>query len=258
MRLTRHVAVVGLLLATGLGANEALAKCPEGEDAIHPTPTPGKKQYIIGYGSLMNEASKRIQAPNASDAVPVRVWGYERGFFHKTESVGFNMKTTFLGIKASEFEGFNAALYEIPAGEIRATDERENGYCRVLVNRDKITVLGTLPLPVKGIALAPKDGEIWIYESMDAQVADATDDIPIVQSYVDIFLEGCIDLEKKFGIDDFAKECITTTTWSDKWVNDRPQPRRPAKYFPKAKDVDKLLKDNIPKEFAAIKLDRSS
>ena len=51
---------------------------------------------------------------------------------------------------------------------------------------------------------------------------------PIVQSYVDIFLNGCFQIQDKFKINEFSDLCVQTTTgWSKSWVNDRVHARRP-------------------------------
>lgn len=58
---------------------------------------------------------------------------------------------------------------------------------------------------------------------------------PITQSYVDIFLGGCLDVSEAYGIEEFALECIRTTKgWSKYWINDRIMPRRPFEHQPQA------------------------
>jgi len=53
------------------------------------------------------------------------------------------------------------------------------------------------------------------------------EDHPIVQSYVDIFLSGCLQLQEQVLPDieaekDFPSRCIETTHgWSAHWKNDR-------------------------------------
>ncbi len=80
---------------------------------------------------------------------------------------------------------------------------------------------------------------------------------PIIQSYVDIFLRGCINIEEKFNIKDFAKNCVkSTTNWSTHWVNDRIFPRRPSFYEPQAARIDGLLKEILPIEFNKIKIEQ--
>lgn len=81
-----------------------------------------------------------------------------------------------------------------------------------------------------------------------------TPDFPIVQSYVDTFIRGCIQIEEKFKINNFAKDCIKSTgQWSTYWENDRVFPRRPSLYEPYARKIDTLLKEILPEEFKRIK-----
>jgi hypothetical protein len=81
---------------------------------------------------------------------------------------------------------------------------------------------------------------------------------PIVQSYVDIFISGCLELSQRvIGENtDFAEECVTTTAdWSSHWVNDRLYPRRPFIYQPKASKIDALLAKMVPDQFKQIKIE---
>ena len=83
-----------------------------------------------------------------------------------------------------------------------------------------------------------------------------TANYPIVQSYVDIFIRGCINIEDKFKIKHFAIDCIQSTDqWSNHWVNDRIFPRRPSFYEPYASRIDALLKENLPEQFDHIKIE---
>ena len=79
-------------------------------------------------------------------------------------------------------------------------------------------------------------------------------DYPIVQSYVDMFIRGCIQVEEKYKINDFAKDCIQSTgQWSEHWINDRIFPRRPSLYEPYAAKIDALLKKTLSEKFKHIK-----
>lgn len=44
-------------------------------------PEPGQPQYIVGYGSLMQDESRKRTSPQAGPAYPVEVAGYKRGWF---------------------------------------------------------------------------------------------------------------------------------------------------------------------------------
>jgi len=73
---------------------------------------------------------------------------------------------------------------------------------------------------------------------------------------VDIFLGGCLELEEKFELKEFAKQCVATSHgWSKHWVNDRIYPRRPFIHEPRAWKIDNLLHDTIPEYFEAITIE---
>ena len=67
------------------------------------------------------------------------------------------------------------------------------------------------------------------------------------------FLSGCIALETKYHLQDFAKQCVITThAWSKDWVNDRIFPRRPYIHQSNARKIDALLFQNVSKYFSQI------
>ena len=205
-----------------------------------------RPQYIIGYGSLMSETSKRKTEPNAGDNIPVKVTGYERGWFLKGSHAGF--MATYLGIKIKKNASMNAAVFNLTdPREIRGFDEREIGYCRFLVKHEAIHSLTKDKLP---------NGQYWIYIPKPDQVAEASEKYPIMQSYVDLLISGCLNLEKKYKLNGFAHECVTTTThWSKHWVNDRIHPRRAWSYEPNALVIDKILQEEVPDFFNCTKPD---
>jgi len=99
------------------------------------------------------------------------------------------------------------------------------------------------------------EGQARIYTNQPATIAPPSVNFPIVQSYVDIFVSGCLEQEQRFGLEGFARECIATThDWSPHWVNDRLYPRRPFIYQPKARQIDLLLSQQVPAFFAQVKL----
>ncbi|MFZ2168145.1 MAG: gamma-glutamylcyclotransferase family protein [Methylococcaceae bacterium] len=209
-------------------------------------PDSKKPQHIIGYGSLMQDESRKRSAPNADTAYPVRVNGYRRGWFAKGGSVGFD--TTYLGAVPDKAGKLNAVIYKINPDEIPAMDKREFIYCRLAVEPAGFTLLkqGT-PTP---------HGQVWIYVNKPESIATANTQYPIVQSYVDIFVSGCQEQEQRYALKNFAKECLAmTSNWSTAWVNDRLYPRRPFIYQPKAGQIDKLLKEQLPDYFQQIHIE---
>lgn len=220
--------------------------------ACHPSVEDDHAQFVVGYGSLMEEASKKRTSPNTGINHPVLVRGFRRAWNAAGSGPGYT--TTYLGVDApkspeqrkvsGEPEGeplMYAAIYrDMSTGGIAATDARETVYCRYPVAPDQIELLDGWALPTPS--------QVWIY----ALAPDGTGDVPtaqkpIVQSYVDIFLTGCLTLADQVNSQmypnlDFATQCIETTdSWSTHWVNDRLYPRRAFIYQPNASKIDTLL-----------------
>jgi len=228
-----------LVLAEGVSAEIA-------SDTCHPIPKAGIPQYVIGYGSLMDEASRQRSASGAAEAVPVRVQGFRRAWIARGASIGFS--TTFLGASIDSKSVMNAVLFPVVREpDIAIMDARENGYCRVQVSKNQIETLDLSAVP---------DGEIWLYATQQQNLASASAAYPIVQSYVDVFLAGCLQIEARFQLEGFARECVGSTHgWSKHWVNDRIYPRRPFIYQPKAGAIDRVLNKEIPAYFRAIRIE---
>lgn len=244
MRL-RHWAVCVLAMAV-VGASPVAAEdadrpaCADAIDASVP-------QYIVGYGSLMMRSSKLTTAPEAGRNLPVRVKGFRRGFFAKVGPYGG--KATMLGVVENGDAEMVAALYRMFDLENFLTqDARESVYCRQQVAPDAIEMLDGSNVPT--------DGQIWLYKLLPESVAAPSEAYPLVQSYVDLFLGGCIAMAAQVTVEgvDFAKECVRTTTdWSTHWVNDRIHPRRAYATVPLAAQIDELIDEMLPEAFAAIR-----
>jgi hypothetical protein len=205
-------------------------------DACHPDIDRGKPQFIVGYGSLMQAESRRRTAPEAGDGQPVMVTGYQRTWNFRGPSFS---PTTYLGLVPQADGRFNALVYSMqnPA-ELLATDARERGYCRSAVTPSEIEMLGVSNAPA---------GQVWIYTVQPERAQGPDNEFPIVQSYVDIFIGGCIEIGDAHGLPDFATDCVRTTHgWSAHWVNDRLMPRRPFEYQPLAGRIDGILQRTLP------------
>ncbi len=179
------------------------------------------QQYIFGYGSLIEQASRMRTSPAAMYVLPARVRGYVRGWWARTGAIGFT--TTFVGAIAEKSTSVNGVIYTVSEAELKASDEREQGYKRVDVTSNVEILSG---------GSAPKD-KVWIYindfKKGELEKSLPTPQFPIVQSYVDICLTGCLQIEQGFpDAGDFASEFITSTLkWSKYWENDRVHARRP-------------------------------
>ena len=84
------------------------------------------------------------------------------------------------------------------------------------------------------------------YPGLDA----ASHAYPILQTYVDICVLGCLEFSREFAVE-FIQ---STVGWDGPWLNDRPVPRRPWVHQPKYKVIDQLLKDTIPEQFKCRKI----
>lgn len=228
---SRRRALAAAFAVLGLWVGAARA------DDCRPPIDPSRAQYIVGYGSLMQSASKRMTEPGAGINLPVLVTGFQRAWNHR----GI-YPTTYLGVEPAKSARMAAALYRsfLEDGELQS-DAREFSYCRAAVEPASIRMLdgSTVPSPA----------EIWIYIDKPESLAPPDERYPITQSYVDIFITGCMELQDRVSEPgfDFVEQCVVTTRgWSKHWVNDRLQPRRPYIHEPRAFEIDGHLKRLLP------------
>lgn len=192
-------------------------------------PLQGSKNYIIGYGSLMEKESRTRTNPTAYIAKPILIKGFERTWGHN----GGNYKITFLTIVNKKNSKVNAVYYPISIKGLKKLDKRESSYCRIKVPPKDLNFYG------KKVKI--DNTNFWVYAANPKRLKSPNQNHPIVQSYVDIFMNGCIQIQIKYKIKNFANQCIETTKeWSPYWVNDRIHARRPFK-VPNAYKIDQLL-----------------
>jgi hypothetical protein len=198
--------------------------------------------YVFGYGSLIEKASRTRTNPDALGAWPARVTGYQRGWFHQfTKSENAGSSCTYLGAVADPRATINGVLYYV--ADFEKTKARETGYTARLVPPASIEMVdGAGPCG---------DKDVYIFASNPANISktkEPTPDLPMVQSYVDICVNGCLEIEAFYRLArGFTQEFIKTTIgWNKYWVNDRLYPRRPFMYVPNAEAIDRALqKGNV-------------
>ncbi len=201
------------------------------------------KNYIFGYGSLIEKESRLRTTPKSKVAFPVKVNGFKRGWFARTGVSG--LSTTFLGCINDVDSHTNGVIYELSEEDLQLTDSREKGYKRVKIDFEDIE---DFSIQIE------KKSAIWIYinqfpHNNIPKSNFPSKEFPIVQSYVDMCINGCLEMESlypkardgKFAIN-FIK---STYFWSKYWVNDRIYPRRPFVFRSNAYEIDKLLKENL-------------
>ena len=87
---------------------------------------------MVGYGSLMDSASKGRTWHHTGPNRPVRVTGFERAWNARGRDVGFS--ATYLGVTRKPGARMVAALYQVyEKADFVAGDAREYIYCRVPV-----------------------------------------------------------------------------------------------------------------------------
>jgi ChaC-like protein len=205
--------------------------------------------YVFGYGSLLERASRTRTNPDAVGAWPARVQGYQRGWFHQfADHVGSSC--TYLGAVKAKGKTVNGVIYRV--ADFESTQQRETGYTATALKADEIAMLdGGKPLELgKGekvyIFVSNKDS-IW-------KTMEPTAVFPMVQSYVDLCVNGCLEIEAIYRTaKGFTQEFIRTTSgWNKDWVNDRLYPRRPFIYVPNAGAIDQALKDGNVLQFVQL------
>ncbi|ODM91344.1 hypothetical protein Ocin01_15339 [Orchesella cincta] len=176
----------------------------------------GEDQYIVGYGSLIKTESKNRMCENTGENIPVLITGFTRAWNCKGVSTSFSTTELF--------------------------------YNRMEVTHDNVSLLNsTAKLP---------SGKFWIYVTKPEFQELSSKKYPIIQSYVDTFLSGCLEMQQTHNVEKFTDNCTKTTAgWSNHWVNDRIFPRRPFVHEPNATKIDKLLDKHFPEEFKAIRIE---
>lgn len=209
---------------------------------------PATPQFIFGYGSLLESATRTTSAPAAVEAAPVNVAGILRGWFGQVPSD--NLSPTYLGAVRDPNANCNGVIFSVSPAEIETFDEYEAGYLRERLDQKSITMLD-------GSKSAP-EGEIWFYAPAEQRFP--TPEFPIVQSYLDICLNGCLELEAAYPLAreaKFAETFLKTSTgWSRYWVNDRIHPRWASTSLPNAGKIDRLIREVLGEEmFSNIKIE---
>jgi hypothetical protein len=161
------------------------------------------KNYIFGYGSLVNIQSRNITGESVLIG-PVRVRGLRRSWNVQTR------ESTALGLIEIPESICNGIIVSVSDQELERFDVREipTKYRRIELSKNNVELSdGNIV-----------DGLLWTYIAIDPKPSDEKH--PILQSYVDVVLTGFLD----FGID-FAKEFINSTEGWNNLVNDRDNPR---------------------------------
>lgn len=192
--------------------------------------------YLFGYGSLINHQS-RLATGRTGDVIPVKVLGLQRAW----NVIAYDSRMTGVGVILRESAVCNGVLIAIEDSELAAFDKREiegTGFNYERVEIKTRDILGVT-------AIADDELKVWTY--VVKKPVTPTIDFPILQSYIDVILTGCLE----FG-EDFAVEFVRNTLgWGGPWYDDRMCPRyiRHLKTAPYQK-IDDILAKHAPQGFA--------
>ncbi len=183
-----------------------------------PAPLPAEgaapeRHFIFGYGSLINSLSRSVTGETGS-AVAVKISGFERHWSCISTDYGMSSVVVIAAKKAA----CNGVIVEVNPDQLANFDLRERGYQRVLVDVAQIDFYLTdspLPAPIEGPV------KIWLYQAH--KVILPCENHPVVLSYLDVILAGCLEYSSEF-CEDFV---ALTQGWQHAMLNDRQAPRYP-------------------------------
>ncbi len=182
------------------------------------------KNYIIGYGSLINFESQNITGKSFSSR-PIILNQFSRSWTVVYDELQF----CALGVYPDEKKSMNAVLFDVE--NIELFDQREHGYSRHEVDP-------RLLQPWKNNCDIPNDGKIWIYLPFKEKFGKASERYFIWQSYLDVIFMGCLSIDENF-----AKEFIKTTAgWDLNFLNND---RSESKYIRSLKYYDSEMVDRL-------------
>jgi cation transport regulator ChaC len=187
------------------------------------TPT---THYVFGYGSLICSASRALSAPSLahSKVLPCRIHNVVRTWNKRS----LKSNATYLGVQEATVMSRGCVGVLIPLHsndddqvELQALDKREQGYDRQAVPLEWIERVDDL-LSQERTSSTTQDvyrdtflddvsghhhpsATVWMYVPQQSHPPTAS--FPIVQSYLDICVRGCLDISEPF-LQDFLASTI--------------------------------------------------
>ena len=190
------------------------------------------RDYIFGYGSLICQHSRSLTATQefsggavVAAATPVLVRGLERVWSVRAPAF------CAMGVQFRPHAECVGVLVPVHSSdELARLDERELGYQRVLLDRNNVVRVPFLDEDEHYNAVFSGGGcsdgviNIWCYVQEEEWSSPPTAESPLVQSYIDTILRGCLDYNEEFAVSFIQK----TAGWkTPHFVDDRHRPIYP-------------------------------
>jgi len=182
--------------------------------------------YLFSYGSLINSQSRHLNSglKRAQKAV---LTGYCREWNIAVPKI----KATVLGLVKKNQAKVNGVVFKVSEAELKSFDSRElpAGYTRIQIDLKQLKINGK----------NPTEGTYYAY--LTKKPTHPVKNKPVIQSYVDVVLSGCLNYGKKFA-QDFIK---TTSGWQYARIDDRQNPVYPRalKQLKHKRQIDKLMNE---------------
>lgn len=177
------------------------------------------KIFIFGFGSLISARSRAVTI-GETPATPCIVRGLQREFNVRipyqneaAKSLGL-LGVTALGCRTVSKESTtticNGVLIEVQPEQLSHLDVREGVgvyYSRVELNGEDICITnGKGEAQSSAVKRATLGSTPTIYAYVTLSASQPTPQYPVIQSYVDVFLSGALELSEEY-----IKTCIDTT-----------------------------------------------
>ncbi|MFT7289933.1 MAG: cation transport regulator ChaC [Reinekea sp.] len=184
--------------------------------------------YIFGYGSLICSDS-RSRTGVSGPAHPVEVQGIARKWSVHVPDYA----ATAVGAHSDAHAHCNGVFFAVDEDNLSRFDVREQGYRRIQVPWAAVEAMSAAELPDLGT--------LWAY--VGTSQAEPHAERPIMQSYLDVILNGCLN----YG-PDFTRRFTELTGQWQHLVDDRAQPTypRPLKSQDRLPEIDQVILDHLP------------
>jgi hypothetical protein len=176
------------------------------------------KSWVFSYGSLVNEKTEQT----LGDSVLVALDGWRREWSHVIELPHVLIRG--LTITKSRNTRIHGRLIAVGKVELDTLDTRESGYSRFLI-RSHVGAIGNASRD--GLSL---NNRIYAYRSQQAEELSLGEPPCILQTYIDVILDGYF---RNFGEEGAVEFMRTTIGWDQNILNDRSDP-----IYPRAQDLD--------------------